>query len=167
MAHRQKSKNVFYEESSHIPLILSFGGKLAPNTVVDALASHIDVMATVLDYVLDNNNANDGFTLQDLDHSDGTSLRRFVEGQPMNEHYDENVVVSEFDYRQPTKVDVENYSHKRRLYQGKYYLARKIDSTPNFMIRHGSHKLMMHKLASSDKTDMLFDLAEDPMEIHN
>jgi hypothetical protein len=75
--------------------------------------------------------------------SDGASIRRFIEGTSYNNLFDETAVVSEWDYREP--IDAGN-------------LTRDLDSRPNFMVRHGEFKLLIHKLASSRKPDVLYNL---------
>jgi arylsulfatase A-like enzyme len=68
-AHGMREKNVFYEEAAHVPSLISFPGKIAPNTVVDGYVSNIDLFATINDY------------LQIPEQpSDGKSLRGLIEG---------------------------------------------------------------------------------------
>jgi len=40
-----------YEEATRTPLIMSFPGKIAPNSTVDEAVSHLDIFATIMDYV--------------------------------------------------------------------------------------------------------------------
>jgi hypothetical protein len=47
------------------------------------------------------------------------------------------------------------------------YLEREIDERPCYMVRKGSYKLMIQKLASSTNLDMMFHLDTDPFEINN
>ncbi len=84
-AHGLREKNVFYEESSHIPLLLRCPGEIEPGTEVNAYVSHLDLFATILDYL----NAGDH-------QSDGRSLRGLLEGTE-KEHGE--YVVSEWNYR--------------------------------------------------------------------
>ena len=68
-SHGMREKNVFYEESAHIPLMIRFPGRIKPNTVIKQPVSLIDLFATILDYT------------QAGDHkSDGKSLRPLIEG---------------------------------------------------------------------------------------
>jgi arylsulfatase A-like enzyme len=68
-AHGMREKNVFYEESAHIPALISLPGKINQNTVLDARVSTIDLFATINDY------------LQIPEQpSDGKSLRGLIEG---------------------------------------------------------------------------------------
>lgn len=67
-AHGMREKNVFYEESSHIPLVIKFAGEIKPSTV-KGYVSTIDLFATILDYL----------KLPPC-HSDGESLRGLIEG---------------------------------------------------------------------------------------
>jgi hypothetical protein len=145
----QREKNNFYEESVRIPLLISWPGRIPPNTVVEEMASHLDIFATILDYA-------DG---TEHDHSDGVSLRRFIEGAEINAQYEEDVVLAEWDYRKPV---ITNESSAMEL-----SMDRPIDDRPSFLVRHGPYKLMMQKLASSIQMDMMFDLSKDPFEIQN
>lgn len=68
-SHGMREKNVFYEESAHIPLMIRFPGRIKPNTVIKQPVSLIDLFATILDYT------------QAGDYkSDGKSLRPLIEG---------------------------------------------------------------------------------------
>lgn len=68
-AHGLREKNVFYEESSHIPLIIKFPGEIKKKTEVDGYVSNVDLFATILDYLAVENHP-----------SDGKSLRGLIEG---------------------------------------------------------------------------------------
>lgn len=68
-AHGMREKNVFYEESAHIPLIISSPGEIAAETQVDGYISTIDLFPTILDYL----------NVQEHE-SDGKSLRGLIEG---------------------------------------------------------------------------------------
>ncbi|NDP26795.1 MAG: sulfatase-like hydrolase/transferase [Flavobacterium sp.] len=68
-AHGMREKNVFYEESAHIPTLISFPGKITPNTTVNGYISNVDLFATINDY------------LQiPVQPSDGNSLRGLIDG---------------------------------------------------------------------------------------
>jgi arylsulfatase A-like enzyme len=88
-AHGMREKNVFYEESSHIPLIMRFPGEIEAGTTVDGYISLIDLFPTILDYL----------NLPEHD-SDGVSLRGLIEGTD-TEHG--KYVVTEWDFRGPTE----------------------------------------------------------------
>lgn len=67
--HGLRGKFCFYEESSHVPMILRFPGRIRPGTQVKAPVSNMDLFATLLDY------------LEMPGHpSDGDSLRGLIEG---------------------------------------------------------------------------------------
>lgn len=68
-SHGMKSKNVFYEEASHIPLMMRFPGKIEAGTKVENPVSLTNVFATILDY----------FEMPPQD-SDGFSLKGLIEG---------------------------------------------------------------------------------------
>ncbi len=88
-AHGMREKNVFYEESSHIPLIMRFPGEIEAGTTVNGYISLIDLFPTILDYL----------NIPEHD-SDGVSLRGLIEGTD-TEHG--QYVVTEWDFRGPTE----------------------------------------------------------------
>ena len=88
-AHGMREKNVFYEESSHIPLIIRFSGEIKEKTRVDGYVSNIDLFATILDYLKTGEFK-----------SDGKSLRGLIEGTD-KEHG--KYIVTEWDYRGDTE----------------------------------------------------------------
>lgn len=70
-AHGMREKNVFYEESSHIPLLIRFPNEIQAGSTVDSYVSLTDLFPTILDY------------LNAEEHpSDGESLRNLIEGNP-------------------------------------------------------------------------------------
>jgi arylsulfatase A-like enzyme len=84
-SHGMREKNVFYEESAHIPLMIRFPGEINSNTAVDGYVSLVDLFATIMDY------------LEIKEHkSNGQSLRGLIEGTD-SEHG--KYVVTEWDYR--------------------------------------------------------------------
>jgi len=86
-AHGLREKNVFYEESSHIPLMINFPGEIKKKTVVEGYVSNVDLFATIIDY------------LSIEEHpSDGKSLRGLIEGTDKDHG---KYVVTEWDYRGP------------------------------------------------------------------
>lgn len=131
-----------YEESTRVPLMMSFPGKIQRNTVVDTPVSHIDVYATILDYL----------GLEKYDNSDGKSLRPLIENKAFNEFFDEETVVVETDYRYPL-------SNAR--------LSETLANLPNFAIRHKDYKLVISKKSTSKNIDCLFNLRTDPYEKRN
>jgi len=87
-AHGLREKNVFYEESSHIPLVISLPGEIKENTVVDGYVSNVDLFSTILDYLnIDGNHDSDGTSLRDLIEEKETDHGKYV--------------VTEWDYRGP------------------------------------------------------------------
>jgi len=65
-AHGMREKNVFYEESSHIPLIMRFPGEIEAGATVDGYISLIDLFPTILDYLNIPEHASDGVSLRGL-----------------------------------------------------------------------------------------------------
>ncbi|MFY0626744.1 MAG: sulfatase-like hydrolase/transferase [Reichenbachiella sp.] len=84
-AHGLREKNVFYEESAHIPLLISLPGDIDKNTVVDGYVSNVDLFSTILDYL----------NIGEFP-SDGKSLRGLIEG---TDQVHGKYVVTEWDYR--------------------------------------------------------------------
>ena len=84
-AHGMREKNVFYEDSSHIPLLIRFPGEIENNTRVEGYVSQVDLFATIMDYLKIGEY-----------RSDGKSLRGLLEGTD-NKHG--QYVVTEWNYR--------------------------------------------------------------------
>lgn len=84
-SHGMREKNVFYEESAHIPLMIRFPRQIKRNTTVDGYVSLVDLFATIMDYLKIKKH-----------NSDGQSLRGLIEGTD-SEHG--NYVVTEWDTR--------------------------------------------------------------------
>jgi arylsulfatase A-like enzyme len=141
-AHGMREKNIFLEESAHVPLMMRLPGKIPARTVVDEPVSTMDVFATILDYL------NAGT----FDNSDGKSLRPFIEDTRYNRDYDEEALVTEWDYRAPQENGT-----LQRLFGGE----------TNFLSLKLPWKLMLTKNASSARLDMLFNLETDPYEMNN
>jgi arylsulfatase A-like enzyme len=68
-AHGMREKNVFYEESAHIPLMIRLPKKIKSKTTVKGYVSTIDLFATINDYLQ-----------MPEQPSDGKSLRGLIEG---------------------------------------------------------------------------------------
>jgi arylsulfatase A-like enzyme len=75
-SHGMRGKFCFYEESSHVPMMIRFPGRIKPGTKVKAPVSNMDLFATILDYL-------------DMPphHSDGRSLRRLIGGTAKEDTY--------------------------------------------------------------------------------
>ncbi len=84
-AHGMREKNVFYEESSHIPLILKDPKAIKKAKSFNQYVSTLDLFATVLDYLDAGEYA-----------SDGQSLRGIIENTDKDQG---KYVVTEWDYR--------------------------------------------------------------------
>ena len=81
--HGMHSKNIFYEGSAHVPLLLRLPGVIPAGTVIQTPSSHLDLFPTILDYYGQTGHA-----------SEGDSLRPFIEGK---ESGTGRVVVSEWN----------------------------------------------------------------------
>ena len=68
-SHGLRGKFNFYEESSHVPMMIRFPGRIKPGITVTSPTSNMNLFATILDYL-------------DMPKtpSDGTSLRGLIEG---------------------------------------------------------------------------------------
>jgi arylsulfatase A-like enzyme len=84
-SHGLREKNVFYEESAHIPLLIRFPGEIEKNSIVDGYISNVDLFATIMDYLKIGKHK-----------SDGKSLRGLINGTD-KEHG--KYAVTEWDYR--------------------------------------------------------------------
>jgi len=84
-SHGMREKNVFYEESAHIPLMIRLPRRIKRNTTVDGYVSLVDLFATIMDYLKIKKHK-----------SDGQSLRGLIEGTDSGHG---EYVVTEWDYR--------------------------------------------------------------------
>jgi len=74
--HGMRGKLCFYEESSHVPMMIRFPGRIKPAAKVKVPVSNMDLFATILDY-LD----------MPAHPSDGSSLRGLIEGTANEDTY--------------------------------------------------------------------------------
>lgn len=128
-SHGMREKNVFYEESSHIPLIIRYPNKIKPHTVVNHYVSTLDLYATIMDYMG-----------RKAPQSDGTSLRDLIENKNIQR---ENYLVTEWDYRgdtQPNYMIIKNgwkmiipYSEDSKVIDALYYLPSDPYETKNLI----------------------------------
>ena len=148
-AHGMREKNKFYEEAAKVPLFIAFDGVIPPGTVVESPVSHLDIVATILDYI----------GAPSEDSSDGKTLRPLIEDGARDPTlgYDHDYIVAEWDFRMPISG----------AYSEELEFDRSIDARPSLLIRKGPYKLMMQKLASSRKLDMMYNLEDDPYEMNN
>lgn len=83
-AHGLREKNLFLEESVRVPLLVRFPGRIKPASVIAEPVSHIDLFATINDYLKVGEYP-----------SDGASLRRHLEGRSLST---EAFAVSEWNW---------------------------------------------------------------------
>lgn len=88
-SHGMREKNVFFEESARIPLMICFPGRIKP-TIVDKYVSNIDLYATILDYM----------GVKDNQKTDSESLRELIEG---NDTTKGRYLVTEWNFRGPVE----------------------------------------------------------------
>jgi arylsulfatase A-like enzyme len=78
-AHGMREKNIFLEESAHIPMIIRLPGKIEPESVVEGYVSTMDLYATILDYTGVAGPVSDGKSLRGLiDKTDKTNGKYVV-----------------------------------------------------------------------------------------
>jgi arylsulfatase A-like enzyme len=65
-AHGMRGKFNFYEESSHIPLMIRFPGHIEPGSTVDSYVSTVNLFATILDYLALPEHPSDGYSMRGL-----------------------------------------------------------------------------------------------------
>jgi arylsulfatase A-like enzyme len=75
-SHGLRGKFNFYEESSHVPMMIRFPGRIKPGTVINSPVSNMSTFATILDY-MDMPKA----------PADGPSLRKLIEEGDNKETY--------------------------------------------------------------------------------
>ena len=73
-AHGMREKNIFLEESAHVPLMIRFPGHIKAETVVESYVSNIDLYSTILDYTGVTGPVSDGKSLRGrMDGTDQTN----------------------------------------------------------------------------------------------
>jgi len=88
-AHGMREKNVFYEESAHIPLLVRLPDAIKQNIEVEGGVSTLDLFSTILDYLDAGQHP-----------SNGKSLRGLIEGTDTAHG---EYVVTEWDYNGPVQ----------------------------------------------------------------
>jgi hypothetical protein len=79
-------KNNLYDDAVRVPLLMKFPGHIAAGTVVDRPVGHLDMFATMMDFLGHSSS----------DNSDGKSLRPVIAKVNYNPTYDDGITVSEF-----------------------------------------------------------------------
>jgi arylsulfatase A-like enzyme len=77
-AHGMREKNVFYEESAHVPLMIRFPGCIKPGTTVDGYLSNMNLFATIFDYLQLPESTSDAKSLRGLIEGTDKSLGKYV-----------------------------------------------------------------------------------------
>ncbi|MFC2081524.1 sulfatase-like hydrolase/transferase [Bacteroidota bacterium] len=85
-SHGMREKNVFYEESAHVPLMIRYPEAIKRETVLDDYVTNLDLFSTILDYTGLGENV----------RSDGRSLRDLIEGQESDRP---EYIVTEWNFR--------------------------------------------------------------------
>ncbi len=141
-AHGLREKNVFYEESVRVPLMIRVPGR--PARIVGDPVSAVDLHASVLDAC-------------GVRTADATGC---VEGLDVRSR-----ALARFErcgYRQEFAVSEWNYTDR--------YAPRPAGSAPAYMIATREWKLMLPNVSGGEKDSarkMLFNLGEDPLEMNN
>jgi arylsulfatase A-like enzyme len=77
-SHGMREKNVFYEEASHIPLIIRFPDAIKNNVRVKGYVSNVDLFATIMDYLEVGERESDGKSLRGLIEGTDTEHGKYV-----------------------------------------------------------------------------------------
>lgn len=125
-SHGLRGKFNFYEESSHVPMMIRFPGKIQAGTEVESPVSNMDLFATILDYME-----------MPETHSDGISLRKFIEEGDDEDAY----VVTEW--------------------------LSNLDTKPSHMVLKDGWKLMLPDPSETKVIKALYNLNDDPHELNN
>lgn len=143
-AHGMRGKTAFYDESARVPLAMRFPGRIQPGIIVEEPVTHIDMHASILDYLGVVTESEDDWPT--AYKSDGKSLRSTIDGCSTSD----NFVVTMWN-----STDIRSGS--------------KASSQPAFMVRKGMWKLMVPNPEgkSNNAIEMLFDLEADPHEMNN
>jgi arylsulfatase A-like enzyme len=75
-SHGMREKNIFYEESAHIPLMIRFPGRIKPGKTIDGYLSNVNLFATIIDYLKAPEVPSDGKSLRGM--IEGTDPGKFV-----------------------------------------------------------------------------------------
>jgi arylsulfatase A-like enzyme len=110
--HGMHSKNIFYEGSVHVPLLMRLPGVIPANTVIRAPASQLDLFPTILDYCG-----------QPAYPSAGDSLRPLIEGKDNGKG---RVAVAEWDSKNVPGFMV--FDGRRKLMYGRAANASSLDA---------------------------------------
>lgn len=117
-SHGMREKNVFFEESARIPLIITFPGRINP-TVVEGYVSNIDIYATILDYM----------GVKDSQKTNSESLRGLIE---RTDNEKGHVLVTEWNFRGPNEPNFMVIKDGWKLY---------IPYTKESKVRNAMHNL--------------------------
>lgn len=77
-SHGMRGKFCFYEESSHVPMMIRFPGRIKAGTKVKAPVSNMDLFATILDYLGRQDHPSDGHSLRGLIEGTANEKDRYV-----------------------------------------------------------------------------------------
>jgi arylsulfatase A-like enzyme len=77
-SHGMREKNVFYEESAHIPLMIRFPGKIKSETIVNGYLSNMNLFATIFDYLQLPEYPSDAKSLRGLIEKTDKSFGKYV-----------------------------------------------------------------------------------------
>ena len=77
-SHGMREKNVFYEESAHIPLMIRFPGKIKSETIVDGYLSNMNLFSTIFDYLQLPEYPSDARSLRGLIEKTDKSFGKYV-----------------------------------------------------------------------------------------
>ncbi|MDP6039473.1 MAG: sulfatase-like hydrolase/transferase, partial [Candidatus Latescibacteria bacterium] len=116
-SHGMREKNIFYEESLRVPLMIRFPGRIAAGVEVDEPVSLLDIYATILDYL--------GV---EAGPCDGKTLRRFIEP---HERAKEPFACAEWHWRKDTEPNVMIRTNRWKLFIPNTPTSRVLDAMYN------------------------------------
>jgi arylsulfatase A-like enzyme len=137
----------YWDESYHVPLIVvdpRSGADAGRGRVVDAVTESVDILPTICE-----------FTGVDVPlQADGWSLDPFVRGQAAPEHW-RDTAHFEWDFSSPSSQLAESF------------FGIPMSHCSLAVSRGAHHKYVQFAAPSDVLPPLLFDLADDPQQIHN
>ena len=171
-----RGKQFLYEEGIHVPLIVRWPGVIKPGTVRDDLVSHIDIAATSL-YM-----AGGPQTRKDAFGNPHIPIPAYMQGRPLfgPDAKARDYIVAARDRCDETLecircVRTKRYKYIRNFYPNRPYLQpnrykdnKEIMKTMRRLFADGKlNQVQARFFASTRPAEELYDLQNDPHEIHN
>lgn len=142
-SHGMREKNVFFEESARIPLMISFPERIKPR-IIDNYVSNIDLYATILDYM----------GIENTQKTDSESLRCLIEGKDNSKG---KYLVTEWNFRGPVEPNYMIIKDGWKL----YIPYTKESTVKDALYNLNKDPLEMENLLSPTNRDLYKDKAEE------